>query len=169
MILMALAGCQSKKSKLADAISKLEKEIASDSLHQFVSSHAGELVELYSEYAKQFPNDSVAAEYLFRSGDLLQGMGRHGDAIQAYLKCSRIESYSKKEVAFFLVGFIYENSLNDLVNARSYYAELLTRYPNHKLANDVRFSLENLGKTPEELIRLFEQSDSLQAPADSAS
>jgi isocitrate lyase len=60
----------------------------------------------------------------------------------------------------FLQGFISENGLKDTAAARKFYENFLKQYPNHKLASDVKISLNNMGKTPDELIREFEKKNS---------
>ena len=50
------------------------------------------------------------------------------------------------------MAYTYENNLHDLVRAKTLYEEFLQKFPNGELAQDARLSLENLGKTPEEMI-----------------
>jgi outer membrane protein assembly factor BamD (BamD/ComL family) len=60
--------------------------------------------------------------------------------------------------ALFLQGLIYENQAGDPMKARPYYEAFLKAYPDHPIAGDVSFSLENLGKTPEEIIMGFDST-----------
>ena len=53
---------------------------------------------------------------------------------------------------------VAENVNADTAQARSHYQAFVDAYPNHSLAKDASFSLANLGKTDEELIRMFEQN-----------
>ncbi|HKR03659.1 MAG TPA: tetratricopeptide repeat protein [Bacteroidia bacterium] len=168
LIAAAFASCKSEKEKLSDRIKQGEKEMMSDSSQTVNRKKAMEMVNLYKEYAEKFMEDTLAAEYLFRAGDISNGIGQYKQAIELYKKCSEINTYSKQPVAFFLQGFIYETQLNDMQNAKRIYEEFLQKYPNHNLANDVNFSLANLGKSPEELIKMFEQNDSLGLKTDSA-
>jgi tetratricopeptide (TPR) repeat protein len=163
-----LASCKSEKEKLNDKIKDSEKEMLNDSSQSVNRKKAQEMINLYSEYAAKFKDDTLAAEYLFRAGDISNGIGQYREAIGFYKQCSEINTYSKQPVAFFLQGFIYETQLNDMQNAKRIYEEFLQKYPNHKLAQDVNFSLANLGKSPEELVKMFEQNDSLGLKTDSA-
>jgi len=56
----------------------------------------------------------------------------------------------------FLKAFIYENQLSNLGLALKTYQDFLLRFPEHELADDAEAAINNLGKTPEELIREFE-------------
>jgi tetratricopeptide (TPR) repeat protein len=168
LIMAAFASCKSEKERLSDKINQGEKEMMNDSSQSVNRQKAQEMINLYAEYAEKFKEDTLSAEYLFRAGDISNGIGKYKDAIGFYKKCSEIPAFSKQPVAFFLQGFIYETQLNDLQNAKRIYEEFLQKYPNHKLASDVNFSLANLGKSPEELIKMFEQNDSLGLKTDSA-
>ena len=167
LIVSAFASCKSAKEKLSDKIKQGEKEMLNDSSQTVNRKKAQEMINLYSEYAGKYKEDTVAAEYLFRAGDISNGIGQYREAIGFYKQCSEINTYSKQPVAFFLQGFIYETQLNDMQNAKRIYEEFLQKYPNHKLAQDVNFSLANLGKSPEELVKMFEQNDSLGLKTDS--
>lgn len=165
-ILCVFAACKSEKEKLTDAISKTEKELLDDSSQQVNRKKAEEIIGLYKEYAAKFADDTVSSEYLFRAGDISNGIGQYKEAIEYYGRAGENEKFSKHAVAFFLTGFIYETQLNDFVNSKRIYEEFLHKYPDHPLASDVKFSLDNLGKSPEELIKMFEQNDSIPAPED---
>lgn len=62
-----------------------------------------------------------------------------------------------------MIGFVYENDLNDLENAKQTYEAFLQKYPNDPdFADDAQMALKNLGKSPEELIKEFEQNQPAQ-------
>ena len=52
---------------------------------------------------------------------------------------------------------MYENNLGDLNAAKSIYEQFLEKYPDDEFADDAAVSIKNLGKTPEELIKEFEE------------
>ncbi|MCX7607042.1 MAG: hypothetical protein N2170_07255 [Bacteroidia bacterium] len=55
--------------------------------------------------------------------------------------------------ALFYEAFLYENALADTAKARERYEAFLRYYPGHELAKDARLSLQNLGKTPDQLLK----------------
>ncbi len=65
----------------------------------------------------------------------------------------------------FLNGFIFENNEYDLAKAKTRYELFLQKYPNHKLANSVKSSLKNLGKSPEDIIKGANQPDTAKVPS----
>ena len=59
---------------------------------------------------------------------------------------------------------VYENYLGDLDNAKMIYLEFLEKYPDNEFADDAEISIQNLGKSPEELIRQFEEQQAQNDP-----
>ena len=58
-------------------------------------------------------------------------------------------TYSSK--ALFMVGFVNANYLKNFEKARKYYKEFLEKYPDHELADDAKYEIENLGKDVNEI------------------
>ncbi len=65
--------------------------------------------------------------------------------------------FRKAPECLFLKGYIYENYLNELDQAKVIYTEFIIKYPNNDFADDAQISIDNLGKSPEELIKEFEE------------
>ena len=64
--------------------------------------------------------------------------------------------------ALFLLGFITANELDQPERAARWYNEFISRYPDHELAKSVQWELDNLGKSPDELMNFLRtESDSL--------
>jgi outer membrane protein assembly factor BamD (BamD/ComL family) len=53
--------------------------------------------------------------------------------------------------ALFMLGFINANDLKDLDEAKKYYTAFIEKYPQHELADDAQYELDNLGKDINEL------------------
>ena len=59
--------------------------------------------------------------------------------------------------ALFMIGFINANYTNNLEKAKKYYTKFLEKYPDHDLADDAKYEIENLGKNIEDLPFLQEE------------
>lgn len=158
---LLLASCKSEKDRMIDAINKSEQELRADSLAIINDEKARTLIQQYAEFANTYRDDTLSAEYLFKAGEVSTGIGDFFQAIQYYRQCAEKVYYSKRPVAYFLMGFIYENHLNDTGNAKRLYEEFLQKFPGHPLEKDVQFSLKHLGKSPEDLIKEFEQNSEI--------
>ncbi len=53
--------------------------------------------------------------------------------------------------ALFMLGFINANDLKNFDEAKKYYIEFTTKYPDHELADDAQYEIETLGKDINEL------------------
>jgi TolA-binding protein len=65
--------------------------------------------------------------------------------------------YKKTPEAMFLKGYVYENNLGRLDKAKEIYEAFLELYPDNEFADDAEVSLRFLGKSPEELIEIFQK------------
>jgi hypothetical protein len=62
-------------------------------------------------------------------------------------------------MAMYLKGFVYENIVGDLQNAEMTYSQFIEKYPESPMVEEIKFTIENLGLSPEELIRKFEEAN----------
>ena len=159
-ISVGVVSCTSKKQKIADEILKEEQGLYSDSSMTPDPLKAKNVIQLYASFADQFPEDTMSANYLFKAGDISSKINEIDQAIQFFNKLlQKYPDNRNAPFALFLQGFIYENQAGNPAKAKPYYEEFLKKYPDHPIAGDVTFSLENLGKSPEELIREFEKKN----------
>ena len=156
LLVLLVASCVKPQQSMQAQITDMEKVLFSDVSKIPNPATADSMIKMYVSYADQFQDDTLAPEYLFRAGDIANGIGKPKDALGYFGRVQRYPNYKKVSTALFLQGFVSENSLADIDGARRYYLKFLAQYPNHKLATDVKNSLANLGKTPEEMIRDFE-------------
>lgn len=75
-------------------------------------------------------------------------------AVEYYQKL--YQQFPKDERApksLFMSGFILANELGNINAARLAYQQFLDKYPKHELAAPAKTELDNLGKTPEEILQ----------------
>jgi N-acetylmuramoyl-L-alanine amidase len=108
-----------------------------------------QVIARYREIYGDAPNSSKADPSIVAVAELLVEMGRHFDdddilrsAIRQYEFLRHQYPGSKHRFeALFLIGTIYQDDLDDPVEARAVFAEFLRRYPHHHLADDARAAL----------------------------
>lgn len=148
---------QSKPS-LASLKSKEDSLQALISNATTVNNELGkQLINVYAEIIKQYPNDEQTPSTLFKAGEVSEAIGMHELAISYYADLfNRYPDHVKAPMALFLQAFIYENQLNQLGKAKQLYEKLVDKYPNAKIAADAKMCIQHLGKSEEELIKEFE-------------
>ena len=144
-----------------EKINELESKVfAKDAV--LSSENVIQLVDAYLLFAKQNPNDQQTPEFLFKALDVAVGVNAEGPQKAIDIANVLIEKYPDFEMtpmAMFIKGFVYENMIGDLQNAEMTYRQFIEKYPNNPMVEDVKSTLENLGLTPEELIRKFEEAN----------
>ncbi len=143
------------------AVARVARKIVRTPDAAFDAAMATQYVDMSEGYADllRTNNPTQAGEWLFSAAGAARELTLHERAIQLYTRLSdQLADHPKAPTALFLAGFIYENDLSDMANAKTVYETFLKRYPtNADYADDARMALKNLGKSPEELIREFEQ------------
>jgi outer membrane protein assembly factor BamD (BamD/ComL family) len=140
-------------------IENLESELFNSEVVNLNTKKALKLGKLYVEYASAYPNDTVAPEFLYKAADISMNVGRPQLTIVLFEKIiENYPNYKNIPTIMFLMGYVYENELNDYEKAGNYYIEFLDKYPDSDFADDATISLKNLGKSPEEMIEEFENN-----------
>lgn len=146
-----------KNEDLKNQIVEKEKETySSDSLNLDL---ANDLITMYLAYANEFPQDSLAPEYLFKAAEISMNINKAKNSIDYLTEIeNNYKNYDKYVATLFLKAFILENYLKDFDNAEKYYSIVVEKYPDHPLAQDAEVAISFLGIDDEELIKMFQQS-----------
>ena len=164
ILLMALSigACKSGKEKLVDDIAKGEARLFSDTVKTLNVDESNNVLNNYLVFADKYKDDTLSASYLFKAGDLANGLRRPKEAIAIFERLrTSFPDYRKSAAALFMQGFIYETSLGDKEKAKEKYKEFIEKYPNHNLTASAQASLDQLNSnlTDEELIKSFEEKN----------
>jgi len=155
-LFLALASCTTENKKLSDKILKLEKELMSPG-GQADTLKAGELVRNYEAFVAQYPKDTLCPRYLQKAGEVSMNTGNALRSIEFFGRVgAEYPTYRKAAECLFMKAFVYETSLGDLEKAKETYQEFIAKYPNHGFADDAKAMLQNLGKSPEDLMKEFD-------------
>lgn len=163
MALFILNGCSSPEKKAQKEIASMEKELFNEEAGLLSPQQTEDIINAYMDYAERFSGDEKSPEYLFRASDVSMNMGNFALSLNLL---SRVQAdypeFDKVEKCLFLQGFIWENYIGNAEKAKDIYTRFLELYPENEFADDVQLSLKNLGKTPEELIKMFEEQSAAQ-------
>jgi len=151
LFLSLLFSCSNPKLELQKDISKMEAS-PSEFNKTFIDSLTGK----YLRFVELYPKDTIAPLYLFKASNHLNVTGNYLESVKLFNRLIKdYPNYPKVPEALFTTAFIYENNLKDLGRAKTLYETFLKRYPNHELAVSVEFTLQNLGKSAEEIFNSF--------------
>lgn len=154
-----MLSCGEKMS--VEKINELEAKVLSEDA-VVTKENVIQLVDAYTLFAEQNPNDAQSPDFLFKALDIAVGVNTEGPEKAVKIADVLIEKYPDFEMtpmAMFIKGFVYENKLGDLQNAEMTYRQFIEKYPDNPMVGDVKSTLENLGLSPEELIRKFESKN----------
>jgi len=142
---------------LKQQIAEYEKTLYSEEMTTYNQRVANLVLKAYEKYAISFPEDELTPDYLFKAGEVAVSLGLYGKAILNFRKIiSDYENYEKAGYAYFMIGFVNDQYIQDLDQAKIYYSEFVEKYPDHVMAKDAKIMIKNLGKSDEELIKEFE-------------
>jgi TolA-binding protein len=149
LAVLVLTACQSPKEKAIKNIKEMEQNDSA-----FSVSLMQNLKTAYLDFATTYPDDEFAAEFLFKASQRAIVLNQANEAVEILAKL--LQQYPKSsysEEALFLSAYTYENNLNELPKAKALYEQFITQYPKAELNEDAKFALENLGKSPEDLLK----------------
>ena len=155
---LVVASCGSSHDRLAGEIKVMEDSLFADATKMIDKQMAQELIEKYLAYADAFPEDPETPGTLFKAGDMAMNLNMPQNAVDIFDRImNEYPDYEKTPQCLFLKGYVYENDFRDLPRAKEIYEEFLEKYPDDEFADDAAISIQNLGKSPEELIKEFEE------------
>lgn len=163
MILIAAITVQCAKNPKAD-IERLQKKMSAEDFKfdQEGLKVANELVQAYVAYADSHKDSDEAPKYLYEAANLAMNLNNSTEALDLFNRIIyQYPNFEKVPECMFLLGYIYENNLQNYGKAKELYEMFLSKYPNHDFADDARISIDNMGKPLEELVKEFETKNSI--------
>jgi len=111
-------------------------------------------IQVCHRIVQEYPNGQRASAALYLLGETYQN-GKHDyhtaiNYYQAFVK--KYPGLNATPIAMFIIGFIYNNNLQMIDSAKIAYQEFVAKFPSHELASSAKFEIENLGKSPDEII-----------------
>jgi outer membrane protein assembly factor BamD (BamD/ComL family) len=158
VILLILAGCSPSRDKSVKNISAMEKRLFSPQATSFDKAKWDSLISLYEGFCKRFPEDSLVPGYTFNAANISMNSGNGPKALTFFQQIiDNYPKYRKAPLCLFFKGYVYENLQHDLGKAKQIYQEFIGKYPDNEFVSAARASIQNLGKTPEQMVREFEE------------
>jgi len=152
IFIILFSACDSNKDKelLASATAKADAKNYTEALKD------------YQKIIDEYSSSDNAAESLFAVAAMyhmyqIPNLSQEESLKKAVTYYEKLyQDFPKNEKAaksLFMAAFIKANELNQIEGARTDYKTFIEKYPNHELATQARIELDNLGKTPEEILQ----------------
>lgn len=111
-------------------------------------------MDLYEKVISEHPEDPAAGDAMFMIATILNNdLHDYDAAVDAYKRYVGNHPEGKETaIAMFLIGYLYNNELQNFDSASVAYRRFLEKFPNHEMSQAAQFELDNLGKSPEELL-----------------
>lgn len=121
---------------------------------------ATQAVKAYDDFSKNFPNDSLTPDFLFKAGEIATANQQYPQALMYYQTITtKYPAFKLVAESLYLQGYLLDNFLNDDAKAKMIYEEVIAKYPKLPYASDAKAAIKNLGKSDEELIKEFEKKN----------
>ena len=158
LLTVILISCGPSRSKEIARIHKLETRLFSSTATSLDKESADSLLMFYSNFIKEFPTDSMTRQYVFKAASLNMNTGNGKQAIELFdLYRSSYPTDPKAAMSLFFTAYIYENLLKNLDKAQELYILFIEKYPRNDFADDAQIALNNLGKSPDQMVKEFEE------------
>ncbi|MBN8677475.1 MAG: tetratricopeptide repeat protein [Chitinophagales bacterium] len=156
-----LFACQNDPAaSLEQKLTELDKAMGGAAVTD--KSKADEFIKASEELATlvEKSNPDKYINLMLKAAGLAKTVQQPQKAIEMYQKVvDKYPQHKKAPTALFMIGFVQENDLNQLDQAKTTYESFLAKYPNDPdFTDDAQNALKQLGKSPEELIKEFEQN-----------
>jgi len=152
-LLLLFFGCSSNKS---------DKELFDEAETNLKEKKYPEAVISFEELINDHPDSKLAPEALSQLASIYQNKQVKNlseeenleKAIELFKKLH--DNYPSSEYApsgLFMAGFISANELHNYEAATIIYKQFLKEYPNNELASSAQAELDNMGLSPEEILK----------------
>lgn len=160
-LMLSLSRCENSAQRqvpsTGEKIAALEKKLFGQE-DQYNMNDAKELMMLYIGFADSVPSDEKSPDYLFKAADISLYQQSGDKTIALFDRIlTDYPQHPHAAMSLFLKAFVFDNRMADTAMAHRYYSEFIQSYPQHEFADDAAIAIQNLGKSPEELIREFEK------------
>jgi len=162
-VILLVSSCGTSKERSEEKIASMEERLF-NSENGFSKAGADSLIQLYQDFAAAYPNDSLSPTYLFKAASVAMNLQDGSTALELFDRIREsYPDYDRAPLCLFFKGYVQENLMGDIDKARETYQLFIDTYPDHDFVDDAQASINNLGKSPEQMIREFEEQQKAQA------
>lgn len=111
---------------------------------------------VFHDFAKLFPEDAKAPEYLLKSSDIALTMGKHKKSVETLEEIiGKYPDYEKIESVYYNRASHTDFELRDTTLARQYYTEFMEKFPESDFIDDAQARIDQNFMSIEDLVNSF--------------
>lgn len=157
-LIITLIACKTdedKKTEMQNKIEQMVKTVYGDTINYTIDNKTAKiLLNEYEKYAATYPDDSISPYYVFMAAHVCVSLQQYSQAVEHFnLVHTKYPEYKNAPMALFLEASVLADHLNNFDLAKERYQMFLNKYPKHEMYDDAEFSMNNIGKNPEELLQ----------------
>ena len=145
LITLSLCACnhQPNREALVSEIESADSAFVSHANRMASNTEdASHMMELYTQFADLFPEDSLAPIYLRKAGDIAAHTANEDQAVELYNRViEQYGDYPELSEVYFSKAWTLEQGQR-YAEAKEAFLLFVDQYPDHPLAKDIRFMLE---------------------------
>ena len=153
LVAFIFISCSSKKS---------DEELFSEAKTNTEEEKIPEAIASYETLLKEYPDSKYAPKVLDNLARIYQNkLVKNFSETESLVEAAKLfrqiyDDYPDSELAamgLFMAGFVLANELNMYNEATENYNLFMETFPDHELAASAKEELDNMGLTPEEILR----------------
>ncbi len=155
---ITLAGCSHAREDSIKEIKAAESKLKD--ITKIDLGNANSAISSYTKFANRFPKDTLSPQFLYKAAMLAMSTAQFKRALKLYDTIYiAYPEFKQAPDCIFVQGYIYDTFLKDTALAHAKYMEVISKFPNDKLAQDAKAAISDLGKSNEEIIKEFEEKN----------
>ena len=159
-LLCMLFSCKSDQELHLDKINDLQFQLVDTDLKTNLEISQELVIELENYLSKYQDSINMPDHYMQLADLYTHSLQLPIKGLYFFQKVNTdFPNYEKAPLALFYQGFVLENYMGQLQQAKSVYESFLTSYPKHELSETVRLSIQQLGVPLEDLVKQFENKN----------
>jgi len=159
-MLFTMCKTRDQREKLLQEITQEEQKIFSKD-HMLTLEESQRLMDLYVLFAKDYPEDPLSPDLLFRCANMALNSQQEVYAITLYKRVyDEYPDHALRPVALLNQALVYDN-MGNVERAKPLYELFLETFPDDPYVTDVEHLLEMVDKSPEEWEAYMRQLDTL--------
>ena len=156
LMLLFLNACETKLQTDLKSLLELENQLMQVEDAAANETLAKEVLVVYDEFISAYPDAEQIPELLFKSGEVLKGLGAHLKSAKAFYKVhSQFPNTEIAPIALFHQAHCFEVLDQNLI-AKNTYEDFIERFPNHPYVSQAKGMIQILNLSDEELIHKFQ-------------